>query len=528
MRNNQPVTDIERHFAEEDIILSTTTPKGVVTYINEAFARVSGFTSENIIGQAHNIVRHPDMPPAAFKDLWGHLKAGQPWIGMVKNRCRNGDYYWVDAFAMPIFQDGKVVEFQSVRTKPKMEHVERANAIYRRINAGKNIRAGWRDRWNEIGLFKKTFGSISAMVLLIAVCAWALGGVSAAATLMMCIPFLGLSYAIANLCCSPIIKVAEEARAIYADPLAQFVYTGRLDEVGQLSLAVKMLKSRTRSVIGRVADTAIATTRLAGETREAVAASRGAVESLKSETEQVSVAMNEMTATVHSVAEDTTQAARLSNEAARAAHDGQTIVADVAEAINKLAGNIEQASNVMTKLEAETGNIGVVLDVINEIAEQTNLLALNAAIEAARAGEHGRGFAVVADEVRTLASRTRESTVEIHGKIEALRSGSLDASTTMKEGYERMQGTLQRTTDARAALESIQQAVKRITDMTAQIATAAEEQSAVAEEINRNIVNINDGANQTLQSAARAATVTEQSVEVVKALQALIVQFKEA
>ena len=143
MKVNMPVTGVERDYSEDDVILSTTNTKGQITYVNEDFETISGFEKSELKNQSHNIVRHPDMPPAAFEDLWSTIKANKSWMGIVKNRCKNGDHYWVNAFVTPISRNGKIDEYQSVRTKPNREDVKRAEAIYQRLNNNKSaIRTG--------------------------------------------------------------------------------------------------------------------------------------------------------------------------------------------------------------------------------------------------------------------------------------------------------------------------------------------------------------------------------------------------
>ena len=139
MRKNLPVTDVEYEFPETDRLISSTDAKGKIRHCNDAFVRTSGFTREELIGKPHNLVRHPDMPPKVFEDMWRYLQSGKPWMGMVKNRRKNGDYYWVSAYVTPISEDGKIIGYESVRVKPNKKSVERAGRMYRRINAGKSI-----------------------------------------------------------------------------------------------------------------------------------------------------------------------------------------------------------------------------------------------------------------------------------------------------------------------------------------------------------------------------------------------------
>ncbi len=221
---------------------------------------------------------------------------------------------------------------------------------------------------------------------------------------------------------------------------------------------------------------------------------QGLILEQKGEVDQVATAMTEMSATVHEVARNATEAAEAAQRADEETGKGKMVVSQAIEAIDLLANEVNDAAQVIHRLEQDSDEIGAVLDVIRGIAEQTNLLALNAAIEAARAGEQGRGFAVVADEVRTLAQRTQQSTQEIQNMIERLQSGAQDAVKAMEQGRSRAQVGVEQAAEAGVSLETIAQAVGTISDMNTQIATAAEEQSVVAEEINLNIVSISDMA----------------------------------
>ncbi|NYS40634.1 PAS domain-containing protein, partial [Pseudomonas syringae pv. actinidiae] len=146
MRNNQPVTQRERTFPAEQRLISTTDTRGTITYCNDAFVDISGYSEAELLGAAHNTVRHPDVPPAVFEHMWTTLKTGQPWMGIVKNRCKNGDHYWVNAYVTPVLENRQVVGFESVRIKPTAEQIRRAETLYARINNGKSAVPG-RDKW---------------------------------------------------------------------------------------------------------------------------------------------------------------------------------------------------------------------------------------------------------------------------------------------------------------------------------------------------------------------------------------------
>ena len=282
----------------------------------------------------------------------------------------------------------------------------------------------------------------------------------------------------------------ENAKSMFANDFNQFI--------GQIYSAVSSAQGAAGNLT-RVSTEMVSQSRHASER----------VQRQKMETDQVATAINEMTATVMEVARNATEAAHAAQQADDESVAGHKIVDQTIAAIGTLAKRVEHAATVIERLNENSDEIGTVLGVIKAIADQTNLLALNAAIEAARAGEQGRGFAVVADEVRTLASRTQKSTEEIHAMIDKLQAGVQDAVQVMSEGREQAQQGVEQASKTGEALESITRAVATITNMNTQIAAAAEEQSKVAEEINRNIVNITVLAEETSEGINQAASSSQ-------------------
>ncbi|TNF32759.1 MAG: methyl-accepting chemotaxis protein [Gammaproteobacteria bacterium] len=307
--------------------------------------------------------------------------------------------------------------------------------------------------------------------------------------------------------------------------------TKRLDdsgnnEISRLAGAFNHFAEKVRQMVSHVSASTAQLAAAAEEVSAITEETNRGVQQQQTETTQVVTAMNEMAATVQEVARHANEAASAATNADTASADGKKVVINTMKAIEDLSAEINSAASVISKLETDSENIGSVLDVIKGIAEQTNLLALNAAIEAARAGEQGRGFAVVADEVRTLASKTQQSTQEIQGMIEQLQSGARSAVKVMSESITRAEESVSKAAHAGSALESITRAVSQIRDMNAQIATAAEEQSAVAEEINRNIVSINDVVDQTAEGSRQTSIASGELARLAVQLQQLVGQFK--
>lgn len=315
------------------------------------------------------------------------------------------------------------------------------------------------------------------------------------------------------------------ARLAEGDLAARVGYAGN-DELGQVGRAFNRMADKFKNTLGEVSG---ATSQLAAAAEELSAISsetNQGISQQQSETERVATAMNEMSTTVHDVARNAAQAAQATQGADAEAQRGKQVVKENIQAIDALADEVERAAKVIQKLEAESASIGTVVDVIRGIAEQTNLLALNAAIEAARAGEQGRGFAVVADEVRTLASRTQQSTQEIQRMIQGLQTGAGDAVKVMVEGRNRAQASVKQAAQAGESLDSITQAVANITDLNIQIASAAEEQSAVAEEINRNVLSISQVGQQTSLASQQTMVASEELARLAAQLQNVVSQFR--
>ena len=300
----------------------------------------------------------------------------------------------------------------------------------------------------------------------------------------------------------------------------------RRDEIGRLAAAVSAMQV---NLVQRVQEIAAATQQVYHSvglmTGVADHTGNSALQQ-RSETEQVATAMTEMTATVHEVARNTAAAAEAASRAEKEVGSGTREVQQSIASIGRLADEVRKGAEVISRLETDSDNIGAVLDVIKGIAEQTNLLALNAAIEAARAGEQGRGFAVVADEVRTLAQRTQQSTREIQKMIERLQQGAAEAVQVMNEGRSQAEASVTQASQAGRSLDTIRTAVSTIHDMTTQIASAAEEQSAVAEEINRNITNISRVVEQTADGARQTTEASDDLNRLAEQLQVVVTAFR--
>jgi aerotaxis receptor len=520
MRTNLPITSNEHVLQDNEAPTSRTDVHGIITYVNQDFINISGYSEAELIGAPQNIVRHPDMPPEAFEDMWRTLKAGKAWTGVVKNRCKNGDHYWVEANAAPICEGNQVVGYTSVRMKPSRDQVQAAESAYRTIRSGDatlEIREGcvvkhsWRQRfdWMTVRSLKAQLilavAATVAMFLFLSVLSWfAASGDASYARMAMLFAVSSLPLTVIlgiwidRRIVRPLTNMLSEIQRLSASDLTSRIDSRGSGEMADILNALRVLQVNLRWAIGQINESTDIVNTGASEIATGNADLSSRTESQASSLEETASSMEEITSSVRQNAENARQASQFVVSTSEMAAKGSHVFSKVVE--------------TMASIKDSSRKIADIIGVIDGIAFQTNILALNAAVEAARAGEQGRGFAVVAAEVRNLAQRSAGAAKEIKVLIED-SVGKVDTGGRLVD-------------EAGHAMDEIVVSVKRVTDTMSEIAAASSEQSSGIEQVNQAVEQMDQITQQNAALVEQAAAAAESLREQAGKLSKLVATFK--
>jgi len=456
MRVNQPIIDREYPFPDGETLVSTTDLQGRILYCNPAFIHVSGYQRHELLGQPHNLIRHPDMPEEAFRDMWASIAGGYPWNGLVKNRRKDGSYYWVRANVTPLMEGERPVGYMSVRTRPERAEVEAAEKLYARMRAELSagrlltvLRYGEVLRDDAMGRLMRRLRpgpttQLAALFAGTALASWGatqlIGGLGGLLTTLAATA--AGTWLCSRAMAAPLADLLARVNRMAAGDLTQKFDAQGAGLPARIAKALNQLNVNLQSI---VADARREVEQMREATHEIAAGNTdlsSRTESQASSLEETASSMEQITGTVRQSAESARMAAQRAEEAN--------------SATQRSADAVNQVTTTMREITESSQRIGDIISVIEGIAFQTNILALNAAVEAARAGEQGRGFAVVAAEVRALSQRTSTAAREVKHLIE-------ESATRVQTGNRLSEAAGQ---TMAAAVQSVQQVDTLITEIS--------------------------------------------------------------
>lgn len=508
-------TDNERTMKDNSTLVSITDTKGKIVYGNRDFIDITGYSEEELIGKPHNIIRHPDMPRSAFQDLWNTIQAGKPWNGLVKNRSKNGDYYWVDANVAPRFENGEITGYMSVRRKPDPDKVKAAGGIYRAVMQRKlsfpmsnSFKFSIKTKiWAEI-LSVAFLSCMIGLIALIKADSYFITGLSVLTTIFICLS----TYFMTQYILYPLKAATAIANQIAEGDLSIHIAHNRNDEIGDLNKALLSLLINTAAIVERLKEN--------GNTL--VEASKGlsqSSQSLSSGTEQMSQNSQSIASSSTQMNQNLQVVSSSIEEMSISIEEVARKAADAAKIAREANSTALLANSIVKELGANAGEIGNVIEIISTIAEQTKLLALNAAIEAAGAGDAGKGFAVVASEVKELARQSAESSIEIKSKIFSVQKSTEKVIESILE----ITGIIGKVNEINSAIAS---AVEEQAITTKEIASNISQTSMTSNDVTKNISEISKAAQGGAADASSAFRLADTLQILSGNLSGIVNQFK--
>lgn len=537
MKNNQPITNVEVPFPAGSYIVSRTDLKGITTYVNKTFLDISGFSSEDLIGQNHNVVRHPYMLPGAFAWLWDTLKDGRPWSGVVKNRCKNGDFYWVNALVVPVRKNNETTGYMSVRTKPSRQQIADAESLYQKLTEGKAtipkpsawMRVSLKAKFNAMVLWliasqlmffalyqtqslTEMYSGIANFVMQILVVSGIVTG--------------GILLFMQGKMMKSINQITVNLDHIAQGDLTDDIPLDRFDELGKLNDVLIAMQTHLKAMMEEIAQASNEVGNNAKVLSAEMAETRSTANTQSSAVTRIAAAVQQLVVSVNEVAESAQKSAQSVDASHGLLGEASARMLESQGASKNVVSTVNGAGNTMAELFQSISAIDRISQVIKDIADQTNLLALNAAIEAARAGESGRGFAVVANEVRKLAEHSSKQTIEIAASVQEIQRITQIAVATMESAGAHVSSSDSAMISARKGLDAVSHHGVEVASLCKTIAEGTKQQSTASNDIACQVEGIVAGIEQTSGAIEEVAQQANAMSETAAHMRKLLSNFR--
>ena len=536
MKINSPVTNNEILMKPGRPIVSKTDLKGIITYANQTFLDISGYSREELIGKNHNIVRHPDMPVEAFAWLWDTIKQDLPWRGVVKNRAKNGDFYWVEAYVTPIRQDGSTVGYMSVRNIPDRAEVNACEKLYMALREGKASLPKRGFKLNDVSFQTKLNVIFITMAIL-------LGGsnlyyfLEAKTTLDQIVAsVVGIGTLLTVFArfwlggtVNRFLVKARHALGQIAEGYFHFtVSVDSRDEFGHILNELESMRINLRAIM---ADVMLAAKSVESSSQHVESEMQSLLQRSNSQTERVdsaSTAVSQMHQSVASASEHTKTAEEMAKSTSVIVQSGAMKMDQSIASVERIVEVVNQSRTTLLNLHESIQRIEQLTQTIKDVAEQTNLLALNAAIEAARAGEQGRGFAVVADEVRKLAERTARSTVDISSTVSSIQQATQTAVTSMDNAVGEVARSTGLISESSSSLSEILAASNKEMEMAHEISVILQQHAEASATVAPSMVDIYELASSNTVGIQGTGQSTGELSNIATELNMLVKHFEKS